>query len=132
METGLASPIIVGSRLRKGPTDSARGAAKFVSDALASVKRLRKRTGIDFDPHWFRHTAATRMLRGAVPLEVASKLLGHASVITTADTYGHLTSEDACRVLEKAGWFTGTEVRLRPGRARPSSPRQESRGCWRN
>ena len=96
------------------------------------VLRLRKRTGIDFDPHWFRHTAATRMLRGAVPLEVASKLLGHASVITTADTYGHLTSEDACRVLEKAGWFTGTEVRLRPGRARPSSPRQESRGCWRN
>lgn len=76
------------------------------------VVRLRKRTGIDFDPHWFRHTAATRMLRDAVPLEVVSKLLGHASVTTTADTYGHLTSEDARRVLEKAGWFTGTEVRL--------------------
>ena len=76
------------------------------------VVRLRKRTGIDFDPHWFRHTAATRMLRDAVPLEVVSTLLGHASVTTTADTYGHLTSEDARRVLEKAGWFTGTEVRL--------------------
>lgn len=76
------------------------------------VVRLRKRTGIDFDPHWFRHTAATRMLRDAVPLEVVSRLLGHASVTTTADTYGHLTSEDARRVLEEAGWFTGTEVRL--------------------
>jgi site-specific recombinase XerD len=76
------------------------------------VLRLRKRTGIDFDPHWFRHTAATRMLREQVPLEVVSKLLGHASVTTTADIYGHLTSEDARRVLEEAGWFTGTEVRL--------------------
>jgi integrase/recombinase XerD len=76
------------------------------------VLRLRKRTGIDFDPHWFRHTAATRMLREQVPLEVVSTLLGHASVTTTADIYGHLTSEDARRVLEQAGWFTGTEVRL--------------------
>ena len=24
------------------------------------VRRLRRRTGIDFDPHWMRHTAATR------------------------------------------------------------------------
>lgn len=76
------------------------------------VLRLRRRTGIDFDPHWFRHTAATRMLRDHVPLEVVSKLLGHSSVTTTADIYGHLTCEDARRVLEQAGWFTGTEVRL--------------------
>ena len=41
VSTGLASPIIVASRLRKGPANSARGAAKFVSDTLASVKRLR-------------------------------------------------------------------------------------------
>lgn len=76
------------------------------------VLRLRRRTGIDFDPHWFRHTAATRMLREQVPLEVVSTLLGHASVTTTADIYGHLTAEDARRVLEEAGWFAGTEVRL--------------------
>ena len=41
ISTGLAAPIIVACRLRKGPTNSARGAAKFVSDALATVKRLR-------------------------------------------------------------------------------------------
>lgn len=75
------------------------------------VLRLRRRTGIDFDPHWFRHTAATRMLRDAVPLEVVSALLGHASVTTTADIYGHLTAADARAVLEQAGWFSGREVR---------------------
>jgi site-specific recombinase XerD len=76
------------------------------------VLRLRHRTGIDFDPHWLRHTAATRMLRDGVPIEVVSKLLGHASVSTTADIYGHLTAEDARRVLENAGWFADTAVRL--------------------
>lgn len=76
------------------------------------VRRLRRRTGIDFDPHWYRHTAATRMLRDGVPIEVVSKLLGHADLTTTTSVYGHLTAEDARKALEAAGWFTGQEVRL--------------------
>jgi site-specific recombinase XerD len=76
------------------------------------VLRLRRRAGIEFDPHWFRHTAATRMLRDRVPIEVVSMLLGHASVTTTLDIYGHLTVEDARRVLDAAGWFDGTAVQL--------------------
>jgi site-specific recombinase XerD len=76
------------------------------------VLRLRRRTGIDFDPHWFRHGAATRMLRDGVPIEVVSTLLGHASVATTTSIYGHLTAEDARKALQAAGWFTCGEVRL--------------------
>jgi integrase/recombinase XerD len=76
------------------------------------VKRLRRRAGVDFDPHWFRHTAATRMLRDQVPLEVVSALLGHAAVTTTLEIYGHLTAEDARRALENAGWFDAADVRL--------------------
>jgi integrase/recombinase XerD len=76
------------------------------------VRRLRRRIGIDFDPHWYRHTAATRMLRDGVPIEVVSKLLGHADLTTTISVYGHLTTEDARRALEAAGWFTGREVQL--------------------
>lgn len=74
------------------------------------VKRLRRNTGVDFDPHWFRHTYATRLLRAGTPIEVISSLLGHASVATTIDVYGHLTVEDARRALEKAGLLTGKEV----------------------
>jgi hypothetical protein len=37
-------------------------------------------------------------------------VLGRASITTTSQTYGHLTSEDARRVLEAAGWFTGRQV----------------------
>jgi integrase/recombinase XerD len=76
------------------------------------VRRLRRRTGIDFDPHWLRHTAATRLLRDGVGIEVVAHLLGHAHVATTTTTYGHLTVEDARRVMEQAGWFTQGQVRL--------------------
>ncbi|HYB19117.1 MAG TPA: site-specific integrase [Streptosporangiaceae bacterium] len=74
------------------------------------VSRLQAKTGIDFDPHWFRHSMATRLLRDGTPVEVVSKLLGHSSVTVTLATYGHLTAEDARAALAKAGWFTGREV----------------------
>jgi integrase/recombinase XerD len=76
------------------------------------VKRLRRRTGIEFDPHWWRHSYATRLLRAGTPVEVVSKLLGHVCITTTVDTYGHLTAEDARQALQAAGFLTGREVVL--------------------
>jgi site-specific recombinase XerD len=76
------------------------------------VGRLRRRTGIAFSPHLFRHTYATWLLRKGAGMESVKELLGHASITTTVDTYGHLTVEDARRTLEAAGWFTGREVQL--------------------
>jgi integrase len=87
-----------------------RGQAWSYRAAYDLVLRLRARTGITFDPHWFRHSAATRWLRDGVSIEIVSELLGHSSVTTTSATYGHLTAEDARAALEKAGWFTGREV----------------------
>lgn len=60
-----------------------RGRALSYPAVYDLVMRLRQRTGIAFDPHWCRHSAATRMLRDGVPIEVVSKLLGHSSVTTT-------------------------------------------------
>lgn len=76
------------------------------------VLRLRERTGIDFEPHQYRHTYATWLLRRGAGMETVKRCLGHASITTTIDTYGHLTVEDARRTLEAAGWFTGREVQL--------------------
>jgi len=56
------------------------------------------------------HTAATRMLRDGIGIEVVAPLLGHSAVVTTSSTYGHLTVEDARRVMEQAGWFTDKQV----------------------
>jgi integrase len=87
-----------------------KGQAWSYQAAYDLVLRLRARTGIAFDPHWFRHSAATRWLRDGVPIEVVSTLLGHSSVAVTSSVYGHLTAADARAALEKAGWFTGKGV----------------------
>jgi integrase/recombinase XerD len=87
-----------------------KGQAWSYQAAYDLVLRLRARTGIDFDPHWCRPSAATRWLRDGVPIEVVSTLLGHSSVAVTSSVYGHLTAEDARAALEKAGWLTGKEV----------------------
>ena len=87
-----------------------KGQAWSYQAAYDLVLRLRARTGIAFDPHWCRHSAATRWLRDGVPIEVVSALLGHSSVAVTSSVYGHLTAEDARAALEKAGWLTGKEV----------------------
>ena len=76
------------------------------------VLRLRRRTGIEFEPHHYRHTYATWLLRRGAGMESVKELLGHASITSTIDTYGHLTVEDARKTLEAAGWFTGREVQL--------------------
>ena len=87
-----------------------KGQAWSYQAAYDLVLRLRARTGIDFDPHWFRHSAATRWLRDGVPdrgrLQAARPLIGDHDI----RVYGHLTAEDARAALEKAGWLTGKEV----------------------
>src|SRR6476646_3699450 len=67
------------------------------------VRRLRERSGVTFSAHAFRHSYATGLLRRGVPAEVVQKLLGHASVTTTTETYQHLKIEDVRRVLDAAG-----------------------------
>lgn len=52
------------------------------------------------NPHTTRHTYVTRLLVSGVPLQVVAKWAGHASVATTADIYGHLTTQDERRFLE--------------------------------
>lgn len=85
----------------------ARGQPLSYAAVYDLVKRLRRRAGLDFDPHWLRHTYATGLLRAGTPVEVISTLLGHASVTTTSQVYGHLDVEDARGALEQAGWFDG-------------------------
>jgi integrase/recombinase XerD len=73
------------------------------------VARLRERSGVMFSAHAFRHTYATGLLRRGVPAEVVQKLLGHASVTTTTETYQHLEIEDIRRVLQTTGCLGGRD-----------------------
>lgn len=55
----------------------------------------------DITPHTLRHSFATHMLRGGMPLRNVQEMLGHASISTT-QVYTHLTSDHVREVYERA------------------------------
>lgn len=59
----------------------------FWSDIwLPAVKHLSPRPRI----HDLRHTHASFLLNNGVPITVVQRRLGHESIVTTSDTYGHM------------------------------------------
>jgi integrase len=61
--------------------------------------------------HDLRHTFASTALAEGVPISEVSRWLGHKSITTTVDLYGHLVPEASGRArdaLDKA--FAGTRV----------------------
>lgn len=50
--------------------------------------------------HSLRHSAATALLQGGVPMPVVSRLLGHSSIHLTVNTYGHVLQEAQVSALE--------------------------------
>jgi integrase len=65
-------------------------------------RRLKLPRGVSL--HTLRHTHASHMLVGGVPLQVVSERLGHSSVRVTAEVYAHAVrgaDDDAVRKLEE-------------------------------
>ncbi|MCA9694126.1 MAG: site-specific integrase, partial [Myxococcales bacterium] len=84
----------------------------------ASWRIIRRRAGlVDVRLHDLRHSAASDALMAGVPLEVVSKILGHASVRTTA-RYAHLSDEVVKRAVELMGESIVTAERSRLGQGR--------------
>mgnify|MGYP002652383830 CR=1 FL=1 len=69
---------------------------------LRAMKRQVDSLPDTMTPHWFRHTHATALLLAGSPVHTVSRRLGHASVQTTMNTYGHVT-EDA-ELAAVANW----------------------------
>lgn len=71
---------------------------KFAS--ISTVKhtytQIAKNAGIENSHgiHTLRHTCATHLLRSGTDIKIVSKLLGHASVQITYDTYIHIFEKD--------------------------------------
>jgi integrase len=71
---------------------------------LREFKGLCKKVGLgDWHVHELRHSAASLMLAQEAPLQVVSRVLGHASIRMTADVYGHVLAPDRSSAAEAIG-----------------------------
>ena len=53
----------------------------------------------DYTIHALRHTFASRLLKSGVEISVVSKLLGHADINTTYNTYIHVLNDQTTDVM---------------------------------
>jgi integrase len=60
-------------------------------NARRSLRAVLRTAGLPTDRPWhtMRHSLATRLLNRGVPMPVVASILGHASIRTTVDIYGH-------------------------------------------
>lgn len=83
---GLVFPSVDGGRLSIQELHRAWGPAL---DELEAAGQLRARPRI----HDLRHTHASWLIAAGVPLTVIQRRLGHESIKTTSDRYGHLADD---------------------------------------
>ena len=68
------------------------------------IKEAAKAAGIDkpVTTHWARHTGATLLLNAGVPIEIVSKVCGHASVKMTERIYAKMLPKTIVKAVNDA------------------------------
>ena len=72
---------------------------------LATFTPARARAGLSgrFRIHDLRHTAASLMIQAGYPPKMLQEIMGHSSITTTLDPYGHLYPGDMDRYADRLG-----------------------------
>jgi len=78
----------------------------------------RARAGLSdrFRAHDLRHTAASLMIQAGYPPKMLQEIMGHASITTTLDLYGHLYPGEMDRYAERLDSAAGDadKAKIRP------------------
>jgi len=83
------------------------GTALTVAAVEKVFQHYSQKSGVILHPHVLRHTHATTLVRSylqngeSVDWKFVQERLGHASVVTTMQTYTHLTNEDRKHAYER-------------------------------
>ena len=79
----------------------------------------RARISPRFRIHDLRHTAASLMIQAGYPPKMLQEIMGHASITTTLDLYGHLYPGDMDRYADRldSAADEASKSKTRPGEA---------------
>jgi integrase len=109
--TGLALPIGVAVFSYKGkPLNSSRMSRIWQSVKSEMSEYLGEPVASDFVPYCLRHTYCTDLQAAGVPINVAKELMGHSSIVMTANIYTHssdVSFESAREMIERHQLKTG-------------------------
>ena len=71
------------------------------SNVRTALNRYYKKIGVEEkNIHAYRHTFGTNLCRQGVPIQTASKLLGHDDISTTAKYYVNVSADEKARAIE--------------------------------
>lgn len=115
VSTPVSAPIIVGHRLRKGAVNSARGAGKFLADAISAARRagagpvLRCR----LDSAFYNHSVVTAILTGKAQFSITARMdkavqKAISSIPETA--WVHIEYPEAIFDSEQQRWISDAQV----------------------
>jgi len=99
--------IVLKKEAKNREGQSTYGTALSVAAVEKVFQHYSKKSGVRLHPHVLRHTHATALVRSylqdsePVDWKFVQERLGHASVITTMQTYTHLTTEDRKYAYER-------------------------------
>ena len=99
--------IVLKKEARDRDGQSRYGAALSLPAVESMFQHYSKKSGVTIHPHLLRHTHATDLVRSylkdgePVDWKFVQERLGHASVVTTIQTYVHLTDEDRKYAYER-------------------------------
>ena len=83
------------------------GTLYYKRNIVRALTRLYQRIGVPYHKfHAYRHTFGTNLSRAGVPIEVTSKLMGHASIDITAKYYVNIEAERRREAVEKITRFS--------------------------
>lgn len=72
------------------------------SNLIRSYRRFLETIGVEYKEfHTLRRTFCTQLAKEGVPLAVASRLMGHDSIETTAKYYTHITDDEKEEAIKK-------------------------------
>ncbi|MDN5806529.1 MAG: IS1380 family transposase [Brevibacterium sp.] len=117
VSTSASAPVIVGQRLREGAVGSPRGAARLISDALATTRRLdglaRARALFRADSAYYAHAAVTAAITSGADVSVTARMDAHVKkTIATIpdDAWETIEYTNAIYDEDNHRWISKAEV----------------------